>query len=63
VRLDIEWNLGKSTPVLKMVDKLAKNAARSPSRRQMSVTAQERYLDTEPQNEVRQLYFRLTNRN
>ncbi len=30
VRLDIEWNLGKSTPVLKMVDKLAKSAAKSP---------------------------------
>ena len=28
--IDIEWNLGKSTPVLKMVYKLAKAAARSP---------------------------------
>ncbi len=30
MRVDIEWNLGKSTPVLKIVDKLAKNAAKSP---------------------------------
>jgi ribonuclease HI len=29
VRVDIKWNLGKSTPILKLVDKLAKNAARS----------------------------------
>lgn len=29
VRTEIQWNLGKSTPVLKAVDKLAKKAAKS----------------------------------
>ncbi len=32
MRLDVEWNHGKSTPVLKLVDKLAKNAAKNPIR-------------------------------
>lgn len=31
-RIDIDWNLGKSTLVLKSVDKLAKNVAKSPLR-------------------------------
>ncbi len=30
VRVDIAWNRGKSTPILKRVDKLAKSAAKSP---------------------------------
>jgi ribonuclease HI len=33
VRVDIEWNRGKSTQILKMVDKLAKNAARGSLRK------------------------------
>jgi hypothetical protein len=28
--VDITWNRGKSSPILKMVDRLAKNAAKSP---------------------------------
>lgn len=31
VRLDVEWNRGNSTPVLKTVDKLAKNATKGAS--------------------------------